>query len=173
VYEWWGVHSGPGSLGGSGRAAATVEQVDAKYRPMIEDPDPSTRRFVIVVDDQDIGLIQCTRLTREPAYARATGEAPDTTASIDLLIGEADAVGRGVGPAVIDAFVEDVVLDDPRVERVVAGPHPDNRRSCRAFEKAGFVFVRDVVVPGSGPERLYARARGDASSTARPSGVRR
>ena len=47
----------------------------------------------------------------------------------------------------------------PCITRVTAGPHPDNRRSCRAFEKAGFVAVRDVVVPESGRERIHVRTR--------------
>jgi len=55
--------------------------------------------------------------------------------------------------------VRGVVFADPRITRATAGPHPDNRRSCRAFEKAGFVAVRDVVVPESGRERIHVRTR--------------
>ena len=68
-------------------------------------------------------------------------------------------VGRGVGAAALDAYVRTVVFADPRVTRAVGGPHPDNLRSCRAFEKAGFTRVRDVMVPDSGPERIHVRAR--------------
>jgi RimJ/RimL family protein N-acetyltransferase len=159
VYEWWGVESGPGSLGGSGADAATLEQVTEKYGPDIRSPAPTTRRFVIVVDGRDVGLIQHYLLADFAEYAATIGETDPGTAGIDLFIAATDAVGRGLGARIIDAFTLDVVFADPRIARAVAGPHPDNHRSGRAFQKAGFVAVRDVVVPDEGPERIYARDR--------------
>jgi len=160
VYEWWGVTSGPGSLGGPGADAATAAQVREKYVPWITgDDDATTHRHVIELDGRPIGLIQHYRLEDEPAYAAAIGETDPGAAGIDLLIGELDDIGRGVGAATLDAYVRDVVFADASITRATAGPHPDNRRSCRAFEKAGFVALRDVVVPESGPERIHVRTR--------------
>ena len=159
VYEWWGVRSGPGSLGGPGEHAATDEQVYEKYAPGVAADDATTLRHVIVVDGRDIGLIQHYRLADEPEYATAIGETEPGGAGIDLFVGEPELVDRGIGPRVLDAYVRDVVFADRRVTRAVAGPHPDNLRSCRAFEKAGFAFVRDAVVPDEGPERIYVRTR--------------
>jgi RimJ/RimL family protein N-acetyltransferase len=159
VYEWWGVTSGPGSLGGPGADAATAEQVHEKYAPGIASDEATTRRHLIEVDGRAVGLIQHYRLEDEPDYAAAIEETAPGAAGIDLFIGELDTVGRGVGAAALDAYVRTVVFADPRVTRAVAGPHPDNSRSCRAFEKAGFTAVRDVVVPESGPERIHVRRR--------------
>ncbi len=159
VSEWWGVTSGPGSLGGSGADAATREQVHEKYAPGITSDAATTHRHVIEVDGRAVGLIQHSRLEDQPEYAVAIGESAPGAAGIDLLIGELDAVGRGVGADALDAYVRTVVFADPSITRAVAGPHPRNTRSCRAFEKAGFVAVRDVVVPASGPERIHVRAR--------------
>jgi RimJ/RimL family protein N-acetyltransferase len=160
VYEWWGVTSGPGSLGGPGAYAATADQVREKYVPWITGADDATtHRHVILLGGRAVGLVQHYRLEDEPDYAAAIGETEPGAAGIDLLIGEVDDVGRGVGAATLDAYVRDVVFADPSVTRATAGPHPDNRRSCRAFEKAGFVAVRDVVVPESGPERIHVRTR--------------
>jgi len=159
VYEWWGVTSGPGSLGGPGADAATAAQVHEKYAHGIESDDATTHRHVIDVDGRAIGLIQHYRLADEPEYAAAIEETAPGAAGIDVLIGELDGIGHGVGAAAIDAYVRDVVFADPRITRATAGPHPDNRRSCRAFENAGFVAVRDVVVPESGPERIHVRTR--------------
>ncbi|MGZ4677819.1 MAG: GNAT family N-acetyltransferase [Acidimicrobiia bacterium] len=161
VHEWWGVDSGPGSLGGEGPNAATAEQVHAKYAPEIEATSPRTHRFVIVVDGADVGLVQHYSLADFAGYAAQIGETAPGAAGIDLFIGEHTLVGRGIGGRVLDAFVTDIVFADRAVARAVAGPHPDNTRSCRAFEKAGFVAVRDVVVPAEGPERVYVRERGD------------
>jgi RimJ/RimL family protein N-acetyltransferase len=159
VYEWWGVTSGPGSLGGPGDDAATPEQVHQKYAPGIASDAATTHRHVIELGGRAIGLIQHYRLEDEPAYAAVIGETAPGAVGIDLLIGEHDHVGRGVGAAVLETYVRDVVFLDRRVNRAVAGPHPDNRRSCRAFEKAGFVAVRDVVVPEFGAERIHVRHR--------------
>jgi RimJ/RimL family protein N-acetyltransferase len=159
VFEWWGVTSGPGSLGGAGADAATVEQVHEKYAPGIASDAATTHRHVIQVDGRAVGLIQHYRLEDEPDYAAAIDEAAPGAAGIDLFIGELDTVGRGVGAVALDAYVRTVVFADPHVTRAVAGPHPRNTRSCRAFEKAGFVAVREVVVPESGPERVHVRTR--------------
>jgi RimJ/RimL family protein N-acetyltransferase len=160
VYEWWGVTSGPGSLGGPGADAATAEQVHEKYAPGVASDEATTHRHVIELDGRGIGLIQHYRLEDEPEYATAIGETEPGAAGLDLFVGELDAVGRGIGVAALDAYVRTVLFTDARVTRAVAGPHPDNTRSCRAFEKAGFVAVRDVDVPGEGPERIHVRHRG-------------
>jgi aminoglycoside 6'-N-acetyltransferase len=159
VYEWWGVASGPGSLGGPGADAATAAQVHDKYAPGIAGEAPTTHRHVIEVDDTAVGLIQHYRLEDEPAYAFAIRETAPGAVGIDVLIGELDHTGRGVGAVAIDAYVRTVVFVDPGVTRAVAGPHPANVRSCRAFVKAGFAPVREVVVPTSGPERIHVRTR--------------
>ena len=160
VYEWWGVSSGPGSLGGEGADAATAQAVYEKYAPGIAADEATTHRHLIEIDGRAVGLIQHYGLEDEPEYAADIGETARGAAGIDLFIGELDAVGRGVGAATLDAYVRTVVFADPEVTRAVAGPHPDNTRSCRAFANAGFVAVRDVVVPESGPERIYVRHRG-------------
>jgi len=159
VYEWWGVDSGPGSLGGPGDQAATAAQVREKYAPGLDPEAAGTHRHVISIDGHPVGLIQWYPLDGEPEYAAAIGEGSSGGAGIDLLIGERDAVDRGLGPQVLDAFVREVVFAAPGITRVIGAPHPDNVRSCRAFEKAGFVFVREATVPGEGPERIHVRHR--------------
>jgi RimJ/RimL family protein N-acetyltransferase len=159
VYEWWGVSSGPGSLGGPGADAATAEQVHEKYAPGIASDEATTHRHLIELDGRTVGLIQHYRLEDEPAYAADIDETAPGAAGIDLFVGELDTVGRGAGAAAIDGYVRTVVFADPRITRAVAGPHPHNTRSCRAFEKAGFVAVREVEVPESGPERIHVRHR--------------
>ncbi len=109
-----------------------------------EDP---TGVFVIEVDGRPAGLIQSYRLADEPEYARAVGVAD--AAGMDLLLGDPDLVGRGLGPAVIARFVEAQVWPAyPEVRRCMAGPSVANIRSQRAFEKAGFGRLGVVTVPG-------------------------
>jgi aminoglycoside 6'-N-acetyltransferase len=70
-------------------------------------------------------------------------------AGVDLLIGEEDLIGRGLGLQILGRFVQDVVA----APAVVATVEVANRRSWRAFEKAGFRHVRDVEEDGL-PHRL-------------------
>jgi aminoglycoside 6'-N-acetyltransferase len=159
IFAWWGAARADGNLGGAGADAATLGAVEAEYRPEI-DGSSTTAYFVIELDRVAIGMIQWYRLADERDYAAAIEESPIGTAGIDLLIGEPSAVGRGVGPTVIDAFVTTVVFAADGITRCVAGPEVGNARSIRAFEKAGFHAVRDAVVPGEpAPERVMVRDR--------------
>ena len=88
-------------------------------------------RYVILVDSREVGMIQ--------TY---DGE-------VDLLIGEEDLIGRGLGPDILSKFVTEIVETDFAFALVEEG----NRRSWRAFEKAGFRHVRDVEEDGL-PHRL-------------------
>jgi aminoglycoside 6'-N-acetyltransferase len=65
-------------------------------------------------------------------------------AGVDILIGEEELTGRGLGAEVLREFIR-AHVDAPAV---VATVDEDNRRSWRAFEKAGFRHVRDVEEDG-------------------------
>jgi len=147
VYEWWGRQAGPGALGGAGPDAVTMKQVEAKYGLEV-DGLGVTHRFIIEFEGAPIGLIQRYHLRDFPDYARAVGEDPAASAGLDLLIGEPSALGRGLGSGALDKFVTGVVFAESRVTRVVAGPAVSNARSIRVFEKAGFLRIRDAMVPG-------------------------
>ena len=97
-------------------------------------------------------MIQTYLVDDYPEWKAVVGAEPDL-AGIDLLIGEEDAVGRGLGPQVISQFAREVVFARPETVAVVATVEEENRRSWRAFEKAGFHHVRDVEAEGL-PHRL-------------------
>jgi aminoglycoside 6'-N-acetyltransferase len=82
-------------------------------------------------------------------------------AGVDLLIGEADLTGRGLGPRILADFVERVAFARPATLAYVAAVDEENRRSWRAFEKASFSYVRDVEEEGR-PHRLMRLDRGYA-----------
>ncbi len=147
VAEWWS-------------ELPDLDFLEEKYGPRIDGAEP-TQVFVISLDERPIGLVQTYRLADNPEYEAAVGVA--AAAGVDLLIGEPQLVGRGVGPRVIRAFAERVVFPlYPEVERCMAGPSVRNVRSQRAFEKAGFRAVRDAEVPGEpDPERVMVLERPD------------
>lgn len=112
----------------------------------------STRQFAIVFNGRPVGMIQTYRVSDYPEWDEIV-QVGDGVAGVDLLIGEADLVGRGLGPRILTEFARDVVFADPETTACVATVEEANRRSWRAFEKAGFRHVRDVEEEGL-PHRL-------------------
>jgi RimJ/RimL family protein N-acetyltransferase len=78
-------------------------------------------------------------MVEEETYYWANHVELATTAGIDYLVGEATERGRGVGSAMIRAFVRDVVFPQhPEWRLAAAGPFEANVASWKALEKAGF-----------------------------------
>ena len=111
-----------------------------------------TEQYVIVIEDRPVGMIQTYLVSDSPGWEEIVGAEPGL-AGVDLFIGEEAWVGRGAGPRVLEAFARDVVFARPGTDACVATVEEANRRSWRAFEKAGFRHVRDVVEDGL-PHRL-------------------
>ncbi len=122
--EWWG-----------------DPEVELGYiRDMVEGRD-STRPFLIAVDGAPVGYIQYwfighhqneTWIGDNPWLA----ELPSETVGVDLSIGEAGLLSRGIGSRALSAFVRR--LRDEGHETIIIDPDPENKRAVRAYEKAGF-----------------------------------
>lgn len=139
--EWWG-ENGP-----------SVDAVRAKYLPYVSGVEP-TRSFVILVDDGPIGYIQTYRIADYPEYA-ACIDVSEAAAGLDLYIGEASHLHRGLGPQIIRAFLRQVVFVEAEIESCIIGPALTNRAAIRAYEKAGFRHLKTMRLPSEGePEYL-------------------
>ena len=123
----------------------------AEYRGAIEGREP-TDHFLIVVDGRDVGMIQTYLVSDYPEWEEVVQVGPGV-AGVDLLIADPELVGRGLGARVLAQFADEIVFARAETQAVVATPEAANRRSWRAFEKAGFRHVRDVVDEGE-PSRL-------------------
>lgn len=143
VKRWW-------------RDPETVEGVRRHYLPAIEGREP-TDLYAIVVDGRAVGMIETYLVADYPEYDELVDVGPGV-AGVDLLIGEEELTGRGLGTAVLQSFVEDVVFAQPGTTACVAGVEVGNDRSLRAFAKAGFTPVRDYEEEGR-PHRLVRRDR--------------
>lgn len=119
--------------------------------------DPG-EHFVIELDGAPVGMIQTYLVDDNPEWKSVVGDEPDL-AGVDLLIGEEALIGRGLGPEVLAQFAREIVFARPETAAVVATVEEPNRRSWRAFEKAGFRHVRDVQEDGL-PHRLMRLDRG-------------
>jgi aminoglycoside 6'-N-acetyltransferase len=124
-----------------------IPEALAEYRRGIEGSEP-TDYYLTVVDDRPVGMIQTYLAADYPEWEAIVQVGPGV-AAVDILIGEEELIGRGLGPKILTAFVSDVVNS----RAVIATVEEANRRSWRAFEKAGFRRVRDVEEDGL-PSRL-------------------
>jgi RimJ/RimL family protein N-acetyltransferase len=124
-----------------------IQEPLAEYRAGLEGREP-TDHYLIVLDGRAIGMIQTYLVADYQDWEEIVQVGPGV-AGVDILIGDEDQVGRGLGPKILAQFVRDVVTADA----VVATVEEPNRRSWRAFEKAGFRRVRDVEEEGL-PHRL-------------------
>jgi aminoglycoside 6'-N-acetyltransferase len=128
-----------------------IEETIEECRGAIEGREP-TAYYLIVLHGRPVGMIQTYLASDYPDWEEIV-QVGDGVAGVDLLIGEADLIGRGLGPRILAEFVRGVVFADPGTTAVVATVEEANRRSWRAFEKAGFRHVRDVDEEGL-PNRL-------------------
>lgn len=128
--------------------------VVAKYGPRIDGVEP-THMFVIEHDGRAIGWIQWYRWRDYAAHAAQLGAEP-SAAGVDLALGEADLLGRGLGSKALSLFIERVVFAHD-VSAVVCDPEERNTRSLRAFEKAGFKIERTIRLQGEPIDRRVIR----------------
>lgn len=125
--------------------------LEQKYGPRIDGTEP-IHVFIIEHESRPIGWIQWYRWSDYPKHA-ARLEAEPSAAGIDLSIGEASLVGKGIGSRAIREFILNVVSAEPGITAVVTDPEERNGRSRRAFEKAGFIPVRTVELEGENVRR--------------------
>jgi aminoglycoside 6'-N-acetyltransferase len=133
-----------------------IEEAVSKRVQGIE--DDRTEQFLIVVDGRPAGMIQTYLVADHPEWGAIVGTEPGL-AGVDLFIGEEDLVGLGLGPRVLSQFAREVAFARPGTNACVATVEEPNRRSWRAFEKAGFRHVADVEEDGL-PHRLMRLDRG-------------
>ena len=131
VRQWWG----------------DPETEVSAIRDMVEGRD-TTRPFLILSGGEPVGYIQSWRIARFQTDDW-TGEhpwllaLPDETVGVDLMIGDPDRIDKGLGPAVLAAFV--ALLRAEGHESIVIDPDQANARAVRAFEKAGFRAMPDLA----------------------------
>jgi aminoglycoside 6'-N-acetyltransferase len=144
VRRWWG-------------DPRSREDVEAHYLPAIEGRDP-TDHFLILLDRRPVGMVESYLVADHPEYDALVRVGPGV-AGVDLLIGEPELTGRGLGTEVLRQFAHDVVFARPGTTACIAGVNVENVASLRAFAKAGFAAVRDYEEDGR-PHRLVRLERG-------------
>lgn len=111
----------------------------------------STENWLGLIDGEPTGWICCWPVLEgleesKPWFPLGVEE---TAAGIDYLVGAPVERGKGIGSAMIRSFALDIVFGQhPWFTQAAAGPYTENVASCRALEKAGFIFRGSVTHPG-------------------------
>lgn len=135
----------------------------ASLRLLREPPAEGSWRAIIEADGRKVGLVLWQHPTRQELDEAGLIDIPERVIDIDIMIGEATELGRGVGPAAIRRVAE-AALSDPGVPFLIAATRADNLASQRAFAKAGFHIDREFDdVPG-GRSLLMVRRREEAQA---------
>lgn len=134
VRRWWG------------QPAAQLAQILS--------PAAGCRQVLILVDDLAVGYIQWQRVPREELDAAGLTDIPDGVLDIDLAIGDARYLGRGVGPRALRLVVERITAT-ATVPMIGMATSTENRVAQKAFAKAGFRRLREFNDPQYGPMYLY------------------
>ncbi|MFE4971922.1 GNAT family N-acetyltransferase [Kitasatospora sp. NPDC056651] len=99
-----------------------------------------------LLDGEPMSYWEVYRADLDPLAAHYPARPYDT--GVHLLLGPATSRGRGLGALLLAALAELILRHVPRCERVVAEPDVRNRRSVRAFERAGFRAATELDLPG-------------------------
>ncbi len=139
VKRWW--HHGH-----------TPDEVEADFGPSADGDEPG-HDYLASLDGRPVGLVQFAYFRDYPDYAGELGELVDgdDVATIDYLVGEPDDTGRGIGTAMIRAFVDIVWPTYPDVTGLVVPVHVDNPASWSALRSAGFEHVATVDLEPDNP----------------------
>lgn len=115
-------------------------------------------RAIIEVGGRKVGLVLWQHPTRKELDVAGLTDIPTSVIDIDIMIGERDAVGRGIGSSAI-RIVAEQALADPSVPFLIGCAAPDNLASQRAFAKAGFQCDREFDDVPNGIHVLMVRHR--------------
>ena len=126
VARWWAHDS-------------SAEAVERDFGPSLDGEDV-TALYVGEVAGRPVGLVQVYPIEAYPEYVEELApvcEVPPGALSIDYLVGEPDARGRGIGAGLIAAAVARGFADHPGASDVLVPVSVDNVASWRALQRAG------------------------------------
>ena len=129
--QWWG-------------PAEPLAVVQADYGAWIANPT-QVQPHIVLLDGKPFGYIQ-SYVAMGSGGGWWEQETDPGVRGIDQSIADATLLGRGLGTAMVRAFVAKL-FEDPQVTRIQTDPDPRNARAIRCYVKAGFRTVGEVRTP--------------------------
>ena len=140
VARWWHHDSSP-------------EAVERDFGPSL-DGDDVTALYLGVHDGQPFGLVQVYPIEAYPEYVAELAPVcpvPPGSLSIDYLVGEPSARGRGLGAGLIAAAVARGFADHPAARDVLVPVSLANEASWRALRRAGATWYAEGELEPDNP----------------------
>lgn len=126
------------------KRAVPLSEIENKYIPRIRGEKP-VRCFIILYEKNPIGYIQTYKISDFSDYAGQVA-IEENASGIDLFIGEADYIHKGLGKHIISKFLDEIVFGSTDSVSCVIGPEPKNSVAIRAYEKVGFRYIKTIKV---------------------------
>ncbi len=118
---------------------------------------------LIVADGTPVGYLCWQEPPQEELEAAGLTDLPRGLVDIDILIGEPDLLGQGVGSRALELLLAGLG-SEPSVTFAGLGTSVSNTNAIRCYTKAGFRLFREFQDPEWGPcKYLIAEVRGAAS----------
>ena len=136
VRAWWEMDGDP--------VPYTLDDAREEYGPDLETGGPSIPA-IIRVHDRPVGYVQWYRWAEYPDEVAAVGLPADADAfGLDILVGEPDTVGTGVGSATVDLVCR-TLFAERGASCVALLTAVGNEPAQRAYEKAGMRKIRHAL----------------------------
>lgn len=123
----------------------SLKAIKKKYLPRITGEVPISC-FLILFEKKPIGLIQTFRISDFPKYEKIL-QVDKSTATFDIFIGEKDFLCKGFGPHIMLKFMKTVVFPKFNVDYCIVAPDPKNTIAIKAYQKAGFSYLKTIFNP--------------------------
>jgi aminoglycoside 6'-N-acetyltransferase len=95
--------------------------------------------YIINFANQPIGYIQSYN-AYDFARSAPLVDLPSSLAALDILIGDTNAVGKGIGSLVLTKFLAQYI--DPHYEYCFVDPDMHNLAAIKCYEQAGFAKLK-------------------------------
>jgi aminoglycoside 6'-N-acetyltransferase len=120
-------------------------------------PPKSGDRALITVEGHAVGYIRWQSVSREVLDSVGLYEIPAGSVDVDMLIGDLEFVGRGIGPKALLKLVSKL-RQRGDVPLIGLSPSIENLSAQRAYAKAGFHILREYHPPIYGHCYLMVRS---------------
>lgn len=112
-------------------------------------PPPGGDRALITVRGQPVGYLRWLAVAREVLDSLGLHEIPAGSVDVDILIGEPEFVGRGIGPEALLLLLSRL-RHQGDVPLAGLTTSVQNISAQRAYSKVGFRILREYSPPGYG-----------------------
>jgi aminoglycoside 6'-N-acetyltransferase len=119
-------------------------------------PPPGGKPALIAVNGAPVGYLRWQPVSREILDTVGLFEIPANSVDIDILIGQASHIGRGIGPQALALLVSQL-REDTSIPLLGLSPAIENQAAQRAYRKVGFQSLREYDAPGYGRCLLMIR----------------